>query len=117
MRTNRQIAIEVEERTYKRIWQKILVKKTAFYSSCAVFCILIIGVIVQVRLDTNLYVMEESPHASLVYAGSGTGGYVLVGILALVLGVVITMVCLYTTEKNRGINNLNMEKGLNDDEK
>lgn len=101
MCTDYEIAREVEKRICNHIWQKKVLCKTILCSTIAICCILFMGVATHMYGNGTIYVVEESPYASLVFAGSSAGGYVLVGILALVLGVVITMVCLYTTQKSR----------------
>lgn len=114
MRSNYEIAKEIEKRSNRQLHKKIFVKKTIFYSMWMVFLILSMGVVTQMQGETVLYTMEESPYASLVFAGNYAGGYVLIGIVALTLGVVLTMICLYTTERKRGSNHLKENKEENE---
>lgn len=69
--------------------------------------IIICGVLFMVSLgmpQENIVtkVHTESAYASLVYMGDQTGGYVLVGIGAFILGVIITLLCLHLKNKNGG---------------
>ncbi len=101
MLSNALLVQEVLHRGEMRQFKKSVILKSAWMST--LFACLMVALLVYLDIPslTPENTMAYSPYGTLVFAGSAMGGYVLVGILAMTLGVIVTLLCLKLAEKKR----------------
>lgn len=102
MRDNRQVTREVERRIGELRTRRAK-RKSRLYAATAIASCL--ALVVGLSLFLPGIVPESVPESSELYRGtlladSSTGGYVLVGVLAFVLGVVVTLLIIRRREKS-----------------
>lgn len=104
MRSNREVTELVILQASLRCWKRAFVKKLAVAGTMVTCCVAVVFCASYVAYSPSVPLVEETPYATLVFAGSELGGYVLVGVIAMVVGVVLTLIAQEIAKKNRDKN-------------